>query len=147
MIVLKDLNFFRHPCELCNERGHLNLQCNLFHDKIVSKNRDNLITLEHHKELSLLLGYEEMKRINKGIPKFNLKRFLDFDLEEIYMFCAVNCIENPYIANYLKTRKQLEYEESTNERKIFPNTLLVFIMMNQVTRRSFISNQSLQQEA
>ena len=33
------------------------------------------------------------------------------------MFCAVNCIENPYIANYLKTRKQMEYEESTNERE------------------------------
>ena len=33
------------------------------------------------------------------------------------MFCAVNCIENPYIANYLKTRKQIEYEESTNERE------------------------------
>ena len=33
------------------------------------------------------------------------------------MFCAVNCIENPYIANYLKTRKLIEYEESTNERE------------------------------
>ena len=33
------------------------------------------------------------------------------------MYCAVNCIENPYIANYLKTRKQMEYEESTNERE------------------------------
>ena len=81
------------------------------------KNCDNLITLEHHKELSLLLGYEEMKRITKGIPKFNLERFLDFDLEEIYMFFAVNCIENPYIDNYLKTRKHMEYEESTNERE------------------------------
>ena len=58
-----------------------------------------------------------MKCITEGIPKFNLNSFLDFDLEEIYMFCAVNCIENPYIANYLKTRKQIEYEESTNERE------------------------------
>ena len=49
-------NFFRHPCELCNEHGHLNLQCYLFQDQIVSKNCDNLITLEHHKVLSLLLG-------------------------------------------------------------------------------------------
>ena len=81
----------------------------------MSKNCDNLITLEHHKELSLLLGYEEMKRITNGFP--NPERFLDFDLEEIYMFCAVNCIENSYIANYLKTRKQMEYEESTNERE------------------------------
>ena len=56
-----------------------------------------------------------MKRITKGFP--NPKRFLGFDLEEIYMFCAVNCIENPYIANYLKSRKQIEYEESTNERE------------------------------
>ena len=108
-------NFFRHPCELCNERGHLNPQCKFFHDQIVSKNCDKLITLEHHKELSLLLGYEEMKRITKGFP--NPERFLGFDLEEIYMFCAVNCIENPYISKYLKSRKQMEYEESTNERE------------------------------
>ena len=78
-------NIYHHPCELCNEHGHLKLQCYLFHDQIVSKNCDNLITLEHHKELSLLLGYEDMKCITKGIPKVNLKRFLDFDLEEIYM--------------------------------------------------------------
>src|SRR6266516_356959 len=58
-----------------------------------------------------------MKCITKGIPKFNLKRFLDFDLEEIYMYCSVNCIENPYIANYLKTRKQIEDKDNTNERE------------------------------
>ena len=58
-----------------------------------------------------------MKRITDGISKLNLKRFHDFNLEEIYMYCAVNCSENPYIANYLKTRKQIEYEESTNERE------------------------------
>ena len=33
------------------------------------------------------------------------------------MYCAVNCIENPYIANYIKKRKQIEYEENTNERE------------------------------
>ena len=109
MIGAEWFNFFCHPCELSNERGHLNLQCYLFHDQIVSKNCDHLITLEHHKELSLLLGYEEMKRITKGIQKINLERFLDFDLEEIYMFRAVNCIENPYIANYINTRKQIEH--------------------------------------
>ena len=54
-----------------------------------------------------------MKHITKVFP--NPERFLDFGLEEIYMFCAVNCIENPYIVNYLKTRKQMEYEESTDE--------------------------------
>ena len=31
------------------------------------------------------------------------------------MYCAVNCIENPYIANYVKTRKQIEDDENTNE--------------------------------
>ena len=87
----------------------------MFHDQIVSKNCDNLITLEHHKELSLLLGYEEMKHITKGLP--NPERFLNFDLEKIHMFCAVNCIENPYIANYLKTRKQIEDEDNTNKRE------------------------------
>ena len=33
------------------------------------------------------------------------------------MYCAVNCIENPYIANYIKIRKQIEDEENTNERE------------------------------
>jgi hypothetical protein len=83
----------------------------------VSKNCDDLISLAHHNELSLLLGYEEMKRITKDMPEFVLDKVLDFDLEEIYMYCAVNCIENPYIANYIKTRKQIEDEENTNERE------------------------------
>ena len=87
----------------------------MFHDRIVSKNCDDLISLAHHNELSLLVGYEEMKRITKDLPKFVLDKVLDFDLEEIYMYCAVNSIENPYIANYIKTRKQIEDEENTNE--------------------------------
>ena len=33
------------------------------------------------------------------------------------MYCAVNFIENPYIANYIKKRKQIEDEENTNERE------------------------------
>ena len=33
------------------------------------------------------------------------------------MYCAVNCIENPYIANYIKKRKQIEDEENTNKRE------------------------------
>ena len=115
----------------------------MFHDQVVSKYCDNLITLEHHKELSLLLGYEEMKCITEGIPKFNLDRVLDFDLDKIYMYCAVNCIENPYIANYIKKRKQIEDEENTNEREEtsqYPP--IISYMMNQVTRRSFLFNQS-----
>ena len=95
-------NIFHAPCELCNERGHLNLQCKLFHDRIVSKNCDDLISLAQHNKLSLLLGYEEMKRITKDMPEFVLDKVLHFDLENIYMYCAVNCIENPYIANYIK---------------------------------------------
>ena len=57
-----------------------------------------------------------MKRITKDLPKFVLDKVLDFDLEEIYMYSTVNCIENPYIANYIKSRKQIEDEENTNER-------------------------------
>ena len=58
-----------------------------------------------------------MKCITEGIPKFILDRFLDFDLEKIYMYCAENCIENTYIANYLKKRKQMEDDKNTNERE------------------------------
>ena len=58
-----------------------------------------------------------MKRISKVILEFALHRVLNFDLEEIYMYCAVNCIENPYVANYIKKRKQIEDEENTNERE------------------------------
>ena len=62
------------------------------------------------------MGYEEMKRITKHLPEFSHYKLLDFDLEEIYMYYAVNCIQNPYIANYIKKRKQTEDEENTNER-------------------------------
>ena len=113
----ENLSFLSPTCELCNERDHFSTQCKLFHDRIVSKNCDDLISLAHHKELSFILGYEEIKRITKIIPEFALDRILHFDLEEIYMFYTVNCIQNPYIANYLKKRKQIEYEESTNERE------------------------------
>ena len=58
-----------------------------------------------------------MKRITKDLSEFVLDKVLDFDLEEIYMYCAVNCIENPYIANYIKKRKQIEDKENTNERE------------------------------
>ena len=94
---VENLKFLCHPCELCNERDHLNTQCKLFHDRIMSKNCDDLISLAHHNELSLLVGYEEMKHITNDLPEFVLDKVLDFDLEEIYMYCAVNCLENPYI--------------------------------------------------
>ena len=83
-----------------------------------------------------------MKRITKDIPEFALDRVLHFDLEESYMYCAVNCIENPYIANYIKKRKQIEDEENANKGKRLPSILLLFLMMNQVTRRSLLFNQS-----
>ena len=101
----ENLNYIGHTCELCNEHDHFSTQCKLFHERIVSKNCDDLISLAHHNELSLLLGYEEMKRITKDIPEVALETVLDFDLENIYMYCAVNCIENPYIANYLQENK------------------------------------------
>ena len=107
-VCAENLKFLRHTCELRNEHGHLNLQCKLFHDRIVSKNCDDLISLAHHNEHSLLVGYEEMKCLTKHIPEYNLEKFLHIDLEEIYMYCVVNCIENPYITSYIKTRKQIE---------------------------------------
>ena len=58
-----------------------------------------------------------MKRQTRHIPEYNLEKFLDIDLEEIYMYCAVNCIENPYITNYIKKRKEIEDEENTKERE------------------------------
>ena len=114
----------------------------MFHDRIMSKNCDDLISLAHHNELSLLVGYEQIKRITNDLPEFVLDKVLDFDLEEIYMYCAVNCIENPYIANYIKKRKEIEDEENVTKGKRLPNILLLFLMMNQVTRRSLLFNQS-----
>ena len=66
--------------------GHISFK--LFHDRIVSKNCDDLISFAHYNELSLLLGYEEMKRQTKIIPEYNLEKFLDIYLEEIYMLCG-----------------------------------------------------------
>ena len=105
----------------------------------MSKNCDDLISLAHHNELSFLVGYEEIKRLTKDLLEFVLDNVLDFDLEEIFMYYAVNCIENPYIANYIKKRKQIEDEE---KGKRLPNILLLFLMMNQVMRMSFLFNQS-----
>ena len=65
---------------------------------MVSKNCDDLISLAHHNELSLLLGYEELKRATKNIPEFAHFKLLGFDVEEICLYCAVNCIEKPYNA-------------------------------------------------
>ena len=113
-VCAENLKFLHHTCELCNEHGHLTIRCKLFHDLIVSKNFDDLISLAHYNELSLLLGYEEMKRITNYLPDSARYKLLGFDLEEIYMYCAVNCIENPYIANYIKKIKQIEDEENTN---------------------------------
>ena len=103
----ENLNYLGRTCGLCNESGHLAIRCKLFHDLIVSKNCDDLISLAHYNELSLLMGYEEMKRLTNHLPEFAHKKFLDIDLEKIYLYCAENCIENPYIANYLKKRKQI----------------------------------------
>ena len=80
----------------------------MFHDLIVSKNCDDLISLTHYNELSFLMGYEEMNHITKHLPEFARYKLVGFDLEEIYMYCVVNCIENPYIANYIMKRKQIE---------------------------------------
>ena len=116
-VCVEKLKFLHHTCELCNEHGHLNIKCKLFHDRIVSKNCDDLISLAHYNELSLLLGYEELKCLTKDLPDFALKKFLDIDLDKIYLYCTVNCIENPYVVNYLKKRKQIEDDENTNERE------------------------------
>ena len=72
----KNLRYLYRTCELCNEHGHLNLRCKLFHDRIVSKNCYDLISLAHHNELSLPLGYEELKRSTKHLPEFTLRIFL-----------------------------------------------------------------------
>ena len=80
----------------------------MFHNLIISKNCDDLISIAHHNELSLLMDYEEIKCITNYLPVFAHDKLLGFDLEEIYMYCAVNCNENPYIANYIKKRKQIE---------------------------------------
>ena len=58
-----------------------------------------------------------MKRITKDMPEFVLDKVLDFDLEEFFMYYAVNCIENPYISNYMKKRKKIVDEKNTNERE------------------------------
>src|SRR3989337_4255064 len=78
-VCAERLNISLRPCELCNESGHFNFQCDLFHDQIVSKNCDNLITLEHNNELSLFLGCEEMKYKTNDVPDWVLMKMIDFD--------------------------------------------------------------------
>ena len=56
-----------------------------------------------------------MKYKTSDVPDLVLMKMIGFDLNVIYMYCAVNCTGNPYIANYLWTRKQIDDEENTNE--------------------------------
>ena len=53
-VCAENLNFLSRTCELCNEHDHFSTQCKLFHDRIVSKNCDDLISLAHHNELCFL---------------------------------------------------------------------------------------------
>ena len=80
-----------------------------------------------------------MKRITNYLARDKL---LGFDLEEIYMYCAVNCIENPYIANYIKKRKQIEDEENTNERAEASQYPPIISYDKSGKRRSLLFNQS-----
>ena len=92
-------------CEPCNKIGHLNFQCMLFHDRIMYKYCNNLITLEIYNELCLFLGCEELSHKNSWIEAFIFTDHAETNLKEIHMFCMVNCNENAYIANYRKTGK------------------------------------------
>ena len=79
----------------------------LFHDRIVSKYCNNLITLELYNELCLFLGGEELTHKNSWFEVFILTDDIETKLKIIYMFCMVNCNENAYIANYRKMRKPI----------------------------------------
>src|SRR6266566_494560 len=103
-------------CELCNKVCHLNFQCKLFHDQIMAKYCNDLITLELYDELSLFLGSEELTHKNSWFEVFILTGDIETNLKNIYMFCMVNCNENAYIDNYRKIGKPIEYKRNTNER-------------------------------
>ena len=141
-VCAKNLNFLSRTCELCNEHDHFSTQCKLFHARIVSKNCDDLISLAHHNELSLLLGYEEIKHITKIILEFALDRILHFDLEEI--ICIVRWIALKILILPITQWKENKYKMKRilMKGKRLPNILLLFLMMNQVTRKSILSNQS-----
>ena len=58
-VCAENLTFLGRTCGLYNESGHLAIRCKLFHDRIVSKNCDNLITLGHHKSLVFFWGMKK----------------------------------------------------------------------------------------
>ena len=70
--------------ELRNKVGHVNFQRMLFHERIVSKYGNSLITLELYNELCLFLGSEELTYKNIWFEVFilmddietNLKKYL-----------------------------------------------------------------------
>ena len=115
--------------ELRNKVGHVNFQCKLFHDQIVSKYCNNLITLELYKELCLFLGSEELTHKNSWFEVFILTDDIKTNLKNIYMFCMVNCNENAYIANCRKMGKPIEYKRTNNERVKISTSLLLSLMM------------------
>ena len=58
------------------------------------------------------------------------------------MYSAVNCIENPYIANYIKKRKEIKDEDNTNEREETSQYPPIISYDESVMRRSLLFNQS-----
>jgi hypothetical protein len=82
----------------------------------MAKYCNDLTALELYNELYLFLGCEELTHKNSWFEVFILTKDIENNLEEIYMFCMVNCNENAYIANYRKTGKPIEYKRNTNDR-------------------------------
>ena len=66
----------------------------------MTKYCNNLITLELYNELCLFLGCEELSHKNDWFDIFLITNDNETNLQEIYMFCVVNCNENAYICNY-----------------------------------------------
>ena len=61
----------------------------------------------------VFLWCEELSHKNNWFDTCLITNNNETNLQEIYIFCVVNCNENAYIANYRKSEKPIEYKRNT----------------------------------
>jgi hypothetical protein len=93
-------------CELFHDKGHFNFQCSGHNSdpsnrmSTASLYCDDKITLNHHDELTLFLGCEELSRKTSLVDLSALKNISI--LQGCHLYCVKDCLANTYIQNVRK---------------------------------------------
>jgi hypothetical protein len=139
--------------ELCYKVGHFNFQCSGHNNDLsnsmstASLYYDDKITPNQHDEFTLFLGCEELSR------KTSLVDMSAFDINSIlhgcHLYCVKDCRANTYIQNVIKEDALPKYDRFDmcfvliNKKEESSKVPLLFLSINQIMWRSFLSSLSL----